>query len=92
MSGKSRHRKVKFKQQEKKGKSKRKSQVNISRQEIIPPVEEVVTNITNVAVSTPAIENQSETKNPELFFELRRIGIFGGIIFITLILLVIFLG
>jgi hypothetical protein len=90
MPGKSRQRKGKFRQQSKNKKGRRIPQVDISRKEIIPSVEEVTT-ITEVAVSSPVIEMQNIAKKPELFFELRRIGIFASMMLVTLILLVLFL-
>ncbi len=92
MPGKSRQRKVKFKQKSKSRKGRRSPQVAVSGQETTPRAEEVVASIPEVAVSPPAAEAQIITKNPEIFFELRRIGIFAGIMLVALILLVIFLG
>jgi len=92
MPGKSRQRKGKFKQKSKSRKGRRSPQVAAFRQEATPRVEEAVTSIPEVAVSSPVIEVKVITKNPELFFELRRIGILAGIMLVALILMVIFLG
>ena len=92
MPGKSRQRKVKFKQKSKSRKDRRSPQVAVFGQETTPRAEEVVTSIPDVDVSSPAAEAQIITKNPELFFELRRIGILAGIMLAALILLAIFLG
>lgn len=92
MPGKSRQRKGKFKQKSKSRKGRRSPQVAVSQQAVTPRVEEVVTSIPEVAVASPAAESQIFSKNPELFFELRRIGIFAGIMLVVLILLAIFLG
>lgn len=92
MPGKSKQRKSKFKQHVKKGKKGRRSpQLVAYRHEATPRVEEAVASIPEVAASLPAAEAQVVTKNPELFFELRRIGILAGIVLVALILLAIFL-
>lgn len=92
MPGKSWQRKGKFKQKSKSRKGRRSPQVAVSGQVVTPRVEEAVTNVPEVDVSSPAAEVQIITKNPELPFELRRIGIFAGIMLVALILLAIFLG
>jgi len=92
MPGKSRQRKVKFRQRSKSKKGRRSPQVAVSGQEATPRDEEAVISIPEVAVSSPVVEAQIITKNPELLFELRRIGILAGIMLVALILLAIFLG
>lgn len=91
MTGKSRQRKAKFKQRTHKRKGRRNPQVDAYRQEAVPQAEDVVTHITEMTVSSTVQETQNITKNPKLFFELQRIGIISGIIFVILTLLVIFL-
>ena len=92
MPGKSRQRKGKFRQQRKSKKGRRSPQVVVSGQEATPRAEEAITSIPEAAVSSPAAEAQIITRNPELFFELRRIGILAAIMLAALILLAIFLG
>jgi hypothetical protein len=92
MSGKSRQRKGKFKQKSKSRKGRRSHQVAVSGQEATPRAEEAITSISEAAVSSPAIKAQIITKNPEILFELRRIGILAAIMLTALILLAIFLG
>ncbi len=93
MSGKPRKRKGKFKQQSRANKKGRHSPGVIAQQQkTTPPSESVVAGIPDEApVSSTTAETQVITKNPELFFELRRIGIFAGIMLVSLILLAIFL-
>ena len=92
MPGKSRQRKGKLKQQSRSKKGRRSPQVAVSRQEITTRAEEAPTIIPEVAVSSPAAKAQIFNKNPELTSELRRIGIFAGIMLSVLILLAIVLG
>ena len=92
MPGKSRKRKVKYKQQSKIKKGRQSPQVAFPQQEITTRAEEAFAIIPEVAVSSPAAKAQIITKNPELFSELRRIGIFAGIMLAVLILLAIVLG
>ena len=91
MPGKSRQRKGKFRQQRKSKKGRRSPQVAVSGREATTQAE-VITSIPEAAVSSPAAEAQIITKNTELFFELRRIGILAAIMLTALILLAIFLG
>ena len=92
MPGKSRQRKGKFKQKSKSRKGRRSPQVTVPQQAATPRVEEAVASIPQMDVSSPTAEAQIITKKPELLFELRRIGIFTGIMLVALVLLVIFLG
>jgi hypothetical protein len=91
MPGKSRQRKGKFKQQKKSKKGRRSPQVAAFGQQVTPSAEEAVADVSEVVVSSPAAEVQVITKNPVLFFELRRIGILASIMIIALILLAILL-
>ena len=91
MPGKSRQRKGKFKQKSKSRKGRRSPQVTVPQQVATPRVEEAVVSIPEVDVSSSAAEVQIITKKPELLFEMRRIGIFAGIMLVALVLLAIFL-
>ena len=91
MPGKSRKRRGKYKQQSKGRKGRRSPQVTVPQQVVTPWVEEAVASMPEVDVSSPAAEAQIITKKPELLFELRRIGIFAGIMLVALVLLAVFL-
>lgn len=95
MPGKSRKRKGKFKQQNKNKKGRQSPQVEISRQEITTRAKETPAAsaiMPEVAVSSPVAKAQIFNRNPELLSELKRIGIFAGIMLSVLILLAIVLG
>ena len=89
MPGKSRKRRGKFKQQSKNRKIRRNPQIAISQQEVSELSEEAPVLIPEVAVSTPEKKDQIDTKKHELYIELRRIGIFGSIMLVVLIILAI---
>ncbi len=89
MPSKSRKRRGKFKQPSRNKKGKRSSQTVISQQEIATPPEEIPSLMPEVAVSASSDKSQLETKKHELFFELRRIGIFASLMLVVLIVLAI---
>ena len=91
MPGKSRQRKGKFKQKSKSRKGRRSPQVAVPQQTLTTQVEEAAASMPEVYVSSPAAEARIITKKPELLFELRRIGIFAGIMLVALVLLAVFL-
>jgi len=92
MPGKSPQRKRKYKQQSKSSKSRRSPQDAGFRQEITARAEETPVIIPETAVSSPVAKTLLVPRNPELLSELRRIGIFAGIVLSVLILLAIVLG
>jgi len=92
MPDKSRQRKRKYKQQSKSSKSRRSPQDAGFRQEITARAEETPVIIPETAVSSPVAKTLLVPRNPELLSELRRIGIFAGIVLSVLILLAIVLG
>ncbi|UCE98140.1 MAG: hypothetical protein JSV74_02080 [Dehalococcoidia bacterium] len=89
MPGKSRKRRGKFKQPIKIKKGRRNHQAVISQQEIVTIPEKIPTAIPEVAISGLAEKSQLQIKKTELFFELRRIGIFAGLMLVVLIVLAI---
>ena len=89
MLGKSRKQKGKYKQQGKSKKDRRSPQDTGFRQEITTRAEETAGIIPEATVPTPAAKIQLVPRNPELLSELRRIGIFAGIVLSALILLAI---
>jgi hypothetical protein len=91
MPGKSRKRRGKFKQPIKNKKGRRSPQTVISQQEIVTIPEEIPTLKPEAVVSDSSEKSQLQTKQNELFFELRRIGIFAGLMFVVLIVLAIIL-
>jgi len=91
MSGKSRQRKGKHRQQSKGKKGSRSPQFAISRQEVTRRAEEPTVIITPTPSPSTEGKTQTITNKPELVFELRRIGIFSGIMLISLILMGLFL-
>ncbi len=91
MPSKSRKRRGKFKQPSGNKKSKRSSQNVILQQEIATPPEEIPTIIPEAHVLASSVKSQPKTKKHELFFELRRIGIFASLMLVVLIVLAIML-
>ena len=92
MPGKSKHRKAKFQQQSKKKKTKRSPQLLMSQQEAPPAAEKVAAALPEARVEAPTVKVAVTTvEKPELVFELRRIGILGGVMLVALVILALVL-
>jgi hypothetical protein len=92
MPGKSRKQKGKHKQLSRSKKGRQSPQVAVSQQGITTRAEGTAVIIPEAAVSPPAAKTLLVPRNPELLSELRRIGIFAGIVLSALILLAIVMG
>lgn len=84
--------KVKFQQQSKKKKTRRSLQPAAARVEAAPGVEKVAVAVAQAKIQTPPAQaTVIAVEKPELVYELRRIGILGGVMIIALVILALVL-